>query len=107
MKLIVQAGVCLHNYLLKTDNARYVPGGFADCYSGSGDIVEGGWRAEAADERSSALRPLGHQGSHNYMYDARDTRERFCAYFNSNEGAVPWQVAHVNATRSGQTGSIS
>ena len=99
---IVQACVCLHNYLLLTDTARYIPSGFVDSYSSSGDLVRGTWRAEAPDDvGASALRPLQqHQGSPNYAYDARTTRDNFRNYFNSSEGSstVTWQLDHVNAT---------
>ena len=40
---IVQATVCLHNYLMLTENAHFVPNGFVDSESNSGDIIPGDW----------------------------------------------------------------
>ncbi|XP_046863139.1 protein ALP1-like [Xenia sp. Carnegie-2017] len=42
--LIVQATVCLHNYLSLTQNAYYIPKGFVDAEDGSGNIINGEWR---------------------------------------------------------------
>ena len=43
---IVQASVCLHNYLRLTENAAYIPAGFVDTEDNIGNIVPGGWRNE-------------------------------------------------------------
>ena len=36
---IVQATICLHNYLCLTENANYKPAGFVDCEDSSGNII--------------------------------------------------------------------
>ena len=40
---IVQATICLHNYLCLTENANYTPAGFVDCEDSSGNIIS--WAA--------------------------------------------------------------
>ena len=51
---IVRACAALHNYLLCTDNAKYVPSGFADMCSDKG-LVEGDWRALIRGDTTPAL----------------------------------------------------
>lgn len=90
--LVVQSCVALHNYLLLTDNARYLPNGFVDCYSSTGDIVEGGWRTDC---QINQLTPLVSQGSNNSLNYAKTVRDNLCSFVNSAEGSVPWQLAYV------------
>lgn len=40
----------------------------------------------------SALQPLGRVGSNHYSYTAKNVREKFSAFFNSEEGSLPWQL---------------
>ena len=47
---IVQATICLHNYLCLTENANYTPAGFVDCDS-SGNIIS----SAASNPNFSAL----------------------------------------------------
>ncbi|XP_067947142.1 uncharacterized protein [Watersipora subatra] len=100
--LIVQACVCLHNYLMLTDNASYKPTGFVDSYSDTGDLIEGDWRKEVT-EGGGALgrlrpRPLKH------TYTAKEIRECLTRYVNSPEAALPWQVQLVTSTGKRQHG---
>ena len=90
--LIVQACVVLHNYLLLTDNARYVPTGFIDSYDNTGALVEGSWRNEATPE---GLVPICRQGNRNASNVAKATRDMLKDYVNSEAGSVSWQHAHV------------
>ena len=59
---IVQATVCLQNYLRLTDTAMYCPIGFLDSEDSSGEIREGEWRTiNAADQGAfQTLKRLGH-----------------------------------------------
>ena len=50
---IVQATVCLHNYLRLTDNAMYCPVGFVDSEDSSGEIREGEWRTIVAADQGA------------------------------------------------------
>ena len=85
---ILKATVCLHNYLRLTDNAHYVPQGFVDCESSFGEIIPGDWRSFSAND-DAALQPLNRIGTNTYPYSAKDTRRRFEAYFNSEQGSIP------------------
>ena len=46
---ITKATICLHNYLHLTDRAHYLPSGFVDCKTNSGDVIPGDWRKITAD----------------------------------------------------------
>ncbi|XP_065055079.1 putative nuclease HARBI1 [Rhopilema esculentum] len=94
---IMKACVCLHNYLLQTDNAFYVPAGFVDAEDETGEIIPSSWRCKTSDE-TSALKNIGRAGSNNYKADAKAMRENFMTYFNSVSGSVSWQVKHVTST---------
>ncbi|XP_033098280.1 protein ALP1-like [Anneissia japonica] len=85
---IVKACVVLHNYMIQTENAHYIPSGFIDSEC-SGHFKAGEWRSVTKDD--DGLRRLNRQGSPNYSYSAKDVRDFFCDYFNSAEGSVPWQ----------------
>jgi hypothetical protein len=91
---IVKASVCLHNYLLLIDTAKYVPMGFADSYSISSEVVHGEWRKEPA----GGMRPLRAQGFNKFTSNAKQTRDRFFNFVNSETGVVPWQLGHVRNT---------
>ena len=100
---IVQATVCLHNYLQLTNNAHYVPQGFVDSEDSSGNITSGEWRTIVGNEEN-AMQPLRKIGSNNYSFTAKSVRENFSAYFNSREGSLPWQLSYVR--RCGRTVNI-
>lgn len=93
---IVKATVCLHNYLLCTDNAHYTPTGFVDSYNGC-SIREGDWRSEVARDRDPALTRPGQLGGHNYNFDAKLIRDNICKYVNSSAGSVEWQLELINS----------
>ena len=93
---ITEACVCLHNYLGLTENASYIPAGFVDTETANGEITPGDWRLEVG--RGEALGPIGRLAANNYGADAKETRLAFCRYVNSQQGSVPWQLAHVTNT---------
>ena len=93
---IVKATLCLHNYLCLTDNARYIPSGFVDCDSSSG-MQEGEWRQIIREGGNSGLKNLTRISSPNYNFDAKETRDRFCQYVNSDSGGLPWQLDHIRS----------
>ena len=89
----VKACLCLHNYLCLTMNAQYIPKGFADSKNCSGEIIPGDWRKLVTND-SNGLAPLqGH--ANKYGSSAKDTREKFERYFNSEEGSLPWQLSYT------------
>lgn len=92
--LIVQAAVCLHNYLILTENARYLPTGFVDSYVEGGDIVLGYWRNIVAEDQNPGLAKFQKQGSPNSTSDAKVMRSNFCEYVN-DVGALAGQNDYV------------
>ena len=92
---IVKACLCLHNYLRLTDNAQYVPTGFVDSEDSSGKIIGGDWRSVVNE---GALLPTATGRAFNRSSaDAKQTRDLFEKYFNSQEGSLSWQIAYVNS----------
>ena len=91
---IIKAAVCLHNYLRLTEGARYLPSGFVDCESNSGDIIPGDWRKEVD---ISTFIDLPKSKSNRCTEDSTITRDNLCTYFNSIEGAVSWQKDYVTS----------
>jgi hypothetical protein len=87
---IIKATIGLHNYLLLTENASYIPSGFVDSYSESGEIQSGKWREEVRRD-DPALRQLHKQGSNNYKFQCKDTRDNFCQLVNSSNWALDYQ----------------
>ena len=96
VELIIKATTCLHNYLMCTDNARYLPNGFVDSYSNN-DMTPGDWRSVVEEYENPALAPPPRLATRNYTQDAKLQRNHLCDYVNSQEGAVEWQMAHVTS----------
>ncbi|KAK3750218.1 hypothetical protein QZH41_015570 [Actinostola sp. cb2023] len=90
---IVQATVCLHNYLRQTNCATYCPQGFVDSEDTTGDVKPGEWRREV--DGGGTLGPLVPcRGSRHPQYAAK-AREVLKQYLNSEHGSVEWQWAYV------------
>ena len=90
---IVKATVCLHNYLRLTVNAHYIPVGFTDSEDSSGRVIRGEWRA--TNWTDSALKPLARITGNRYAFNAKDVRQNFTDYVNSEEGSLSWQLQYV------------
>ena len=82
----VKGTVVLHNYLIQTENAKYLPVGFVDSDCRNMDIKEG-HRREIINIRGSR------QGS-----DATKIRDSLKDFVNSDAGALRWQLDHVRRT---------
>ena len=96
VRKIVQATVCLHNYLRLTDNAISCPIGFVDSEDSSGEIREGKWRTIVAADRGAFQNietPRGRPQN-----DADLVRESLTRYFLTDRGSLPWQWQHVRST---------
>lgn len=93
---IVQASVCLHNYLRLTENAAYIPAGFVDTEDNIGNIVPGGWRNEVEGDEGG-FRQLNRVGGNRYTFESNNIRNNFKHYFNSPVGELPWQLQHVRS----------
>ena len=98
VQAIVQAAICLHNYLRQTDTASYclLTSYFVDSFDDSGNTLPGEWhRITSADEDSSALRNLPAARGTRYRNYALDVSEALKAYVNSDQGAVPCQWDYI------------
>ena len=91
---ITQATVWLHIYLRITENASYISTGFFDSENECSNIVPGDWR-NITSEDEGALTHLGRIGGNRYRFEAGNAWSDFEDYFNSNEGAISWQLNHV------------
>ena len=81
---IVVASCALHNYLRANAGASYFAPGFLDRVENDGTLVDGQWRNE------QSLNSIPQQGSNFYSREAKQIRDEYCDYFNSN-GKVSWQ----------------
>jgi hypothetical protein len=78
VQTVVMAACCLHNFLMRN----------ADCareYSDS--IVSGNQTVE------SGFESVGTQRANRPTDNAMNIRDKFCEYFNSRAGSVPWQLS--------------
>ncbi|XP_067217094.1 putative nuclease HARBI1 [Linepithema humile] len=91
-KLMVQATVCLHNWIRKDDIDKnaYVSAGMVDEIHANdpNSFTSGSWRRIFED--GCAFRDIGHCGSNTSARNCIQMRDEFCDYFCS-EGEVPWQ----------------
>lgn len=83
---IIKATVCLHNYLLYTDNAQYTPQGFVDSYNQDGSIIHGQWRQD-----THPIPSIRQQGSRNYTETAKQTRNKWCELFQTDAYRLNFQ----------------
>lgn len=90
---IVQAIVCLHNWLRKQDINinEYVATSMVDHFDHN-VFIPGTWRRVL--ESGSAYREITRMGSFMNTRTSMEIREKFCRYFN-NEGSVPWQIDYI------------
>lgn len=88
---IVQAIVCVHNYIRIQDIGinEYVPENIDQ--DNSDGLVEESCRRNV--NNNSALQDIGRCGTNYTSRIAANIRNKFCEYFNS-EGAISWQFEH-------------
>lgn len=91
---IIQAIVCLHNWLRKHDVERetYVTQELADRPLTDGNIQDGCWRRDLND--NCAFRNITPTRARAHSLCAANIREEFCRYFNE-EGEVGWQNIQI------------
>ena len=97
---MVKATIALHNYLLVNQSnvtCNYCPYNYID-QEGPNGIHPGHWREEVKDIGGVKQLPFNMRGSNNYSKEAKQVRDDFRAYFNSEEGSVEWQNDITNAT---------
>ena len=98
VQLIIEAAVCLHNYLRQTETALYCPSGFVDSMDRSGNIKPGEWRSMVSTTERGALDGLSRVRGSRYTLNAIQIRKALTDFLNSEQGAVSWQWAHVRST---------
>ncbi|KAK2713927.1 hypothetical protein QYM36_009724 [Artemia franciscana] len=88
---IVKAYCCLHNFVM-SENSQYCPINFVDAQSGNRKIIPGAWRNMVSD---NWLQQQQRQGANNFAVTPMTIRTKFLKYFNSGQGALPWQEEHL------------
>ncbi|RLU22295.1 hypothetical protein DMN91_004573 [Ooceraea biroi] len=89
---MVQAIVCLHNWLRKHEQETYVTQELADWPLADGNIRDGSWRKTLNDNCAfTNIKPTQPRA---YSLRAANIREEFCMYFNE-EGEVGWQNIQI------------
>lgn len=84
---IVLASCVLHNYLRDKSPLQYLPPGSVDNENvETGNIEHAQWRSTP-----NAMHQLVVTGRNNYTLSAKEVRDNFSNYFNSEEGSIPWQ----------------
>ena len=100
---ITQAACTLHNYLkiseaqIAPSSRLYCPPGYIDHDDRHGNLISGEWRQQL-DTSSSGLHTISHVAGNRYTKSASELRDTLKNYFNSTEGAIPWQEQHVLST---------
>lgn len=103
---VVKACVVLHNYLTYTDEVNtpespYVPPQFTDTDC-AGTIQPGEWRREVAGNTNVAPIPLSQMTRGRSTRAALALRDDLVTFFQTAQGAVPWQNDIVSRGRLGQ-----
>lgn len=86
--IITKAACVLHNYLRTESLTRYTytPPSLVDQEdTETGQLIHGAWR-----EEPECMRPIAASSDRNSSLQAKQVREEYCSYFNTN-GAVSWQ----------------
>lgn len=91
--IITRAACVLHNYLRSGSLSRhtYTPPSLVDQEdTETGQVVRGAWR-----EEPECLQPIAASADRNPSMQAKEVREEYCTYFNTN-GAVSWQEHSIS-----------
>ena len=86
----------LANYLLCTDNTRYLSTGFVDSNDGQ-EMTPGDWGEIVENYSNLPLAQPSRIANRNYRFETKQIIDSFCEYVVSAEGAVEWQLQHVNS----------
>ncbi|XP_063216135.1 uncharacterized protein LOC134527401 [Bacillus rossius redtenbacheri] len=91
VRKIIKATVCLHNFLMKSQDPLYCPSnGFVDEENDFGDVVPGEWRAEV-NLSNSALQRIGRLGSNMSKRSSVQARDVLASYLVGEKGSVECQ----------------
>ena len=95
VETIVLACCTLHNYLRSSQESQdvYTPMGSLDTeHEETHQMSPGNWRMA---EEPKGWKAMDKQGSNHYSANAKGIRDYLTEYFNSKEGAVPWQDSMI------------
>ena len=93
---MIKAGIVLHNFL-STNDPQYAEATFGDRLNSNGNITPGQWRNEMSQSTSTCFKDLAPKSGSNSSQSAKEVRDTFKRYFNSEQGSVPWQDEIVSA----------
>ena len=95
VEAIVQACVCLHNFLQLTVKSAYSSQGFIDSEMEDGSICPCDW-CHLMPNVQSGLFCLPKAKGGRQQTNAKDTQRALKDYLNTTEGSVEWQWEYVN-----------
>lgn len=81
---VILAAICLHNFLIDT---HPLPQNLVDHEDDQHHVTHGSWRQDG----ESSLQDTAPTTARNHSVLAKRQRDRLMAYFNSQDGSVPWQ----------------
>lgn len=87
---ICLATAALHNFLRSESGTQYLGIGSVDQEDANYNVVGGDWRRNIPLDVMQATR------ARNCSFQAKEIRDKMCAYFVSPEGSVPWQEKAIN-----------
>ena len=91
VEILTLACCIFYNFLSDKAPLRYIPPRSFDVENVErGELQHGDWRSGLSSQEGG-LHSVKVVGSNNYKSTAKETREKFCYYFNTPYGAVPWQ----------------
>ena len=94
VEILALACCTLHKFLCGKAPLGHTPGSFNVENLERGELQHGDWRSGLISQEGG-LRSVKVVGSNNYKSTAKETREKFCYYFNTPYGAVPWQEKFI------------
>lgn len=89
-EIVTNTCIHLHNFLRrsKTSRSLYCPQGILDNETLDGNIIPGSWRSVIRGD--TGLQNLSHRARKS-TFEAKEVRNEFMRYFQSDKGSVPWQ----------------
>ena len=94
---IVQACICLHNFLQLPSNTCYTPTGFVDRELSDETIKNGDWR-NIVEADNTGLKKLPKRRGGRQLEEGKHLQSILKDYVNSERGAVAWQWDYVRRT---------
>ena len=78
-RLVVQATIVLHNYLMRKAASSHAPPGTFDCKNEDGDFISNSWRAHY--DPSGTFNQISEQEGNSNIESAKEIRREFAEYF--------------------------